>query len=160
MKRLVFFLPFFLVGLAFQMQAQPGCHTISLDGIWAFKADPLGMGLQSNGLQMFPSLTETITLPGSTDEAGKGIRTQGLSSIRLTRMFEYKGPAWYEKKVFIPEDWAGKEISLFLERVHWETKLWVNGAYVGRKESLSVPHIYTLGKFLYMYLGTSNLNMA
>lgn len=148
MKRLVFFLPFFLVGLAFQMQAQPGCHTISLDGIWAFKADPLGMGLQSNGLQMFPSLTETITLPGSTDEAGKGIRTQGLSSIRLTRMFEYKGPAWYEKKVFIPEDWAGKEISLFLERVHWETKLWVNGAYVGRKESLSVPHIYTLGKFL------------
>ena len=148
MKRLVFFLPFFLVGLAFQMQAQPGCHTISLDGIWAFKADPLGMGLQSNGLQMFPSLTETITLPGSTDEAGKGVRTQGLSSIRLTRMFEYKGPAWYEKKVFIPEDWAGKEISLFLERVHWETKLWVNGAYVGRKESLSVPHIYTLGKFL------------
>ena len=148
MKRLVFFLPFFLVGLAFQMQAQPGCHTISLDGIWAFKADPLGMGLQSNGLQMFPSLTETITLPGSTDEAGKGIRTQGLSSIRLTRMFEYKGPAWYEKKVFIPEDWAGKEISLFLERVHWETKLWVNGAYVGREESLSVPHIYTLGKFL------------
>lgn len=143
-----FFLPFFLVGLAFQMQAQPGCHTISLDGIWSFKADPLGMGLQSNGLQMFPSLTETITLPGSTDEAGKGIRTQGLSSIRLTRMFEYKGPAWYEKKVFIPEDWAGKEISLFLERVHWETKLWVNGAYVGREESLSVPHIYTLGKFL------------
>ena len=148
MKRLVFFLPFFLVGLAFQMQAQPGCHTISLDGIWSFKADPLGMGLQSNGLQMFPSLTETITLPGSTDEAGKGIRTQGLSSIRLTRMFEYKGPAWYEKKVFIPEDWAGKEISLFLERVHWETKLWVDGAYVGREESLSVPHIYTLGKFL------------
>ena len=148
MKRLVFFLPFFLVGLAFQMQAQPGCHTISLDGIWSFKADPLGMGLQSNGLQMFPSLTETITLPGSTDEAGKGIRTQGLSSIRLTRMFEYKGPAWYEKKVFIPEDWAGKEISLLLERVHWETKLWVNGAYVGREESLSVPHIYTLGKFL------------
>lgn len=148
MKRLVFFLPFFLVGLAFQMQAQPGCHTISLDGIWSFKADPLGMGLQSNGLQMFPSLTETITLPGSTDEAGKGIRTQGLSSIRLTRMFEYKGPAWYEKKVFIPEDWAGKEISLFLERVHWETKLWVNGAYVGREESLSVPHIYTLRKFL------------
>ena len=148
MTRLVFFLPFFLVGLAFQMQAQPGCHTISLDGIWSFKADPLGMGLQSNGLQMFPSLTETITLPGSTDEAGKGIRTQGLSSIRLTRMFEYKGPAWYEKKVFIPEDWAGKEISLLLERVHWETKLWVNGAYVGREESLSVPHIYTLGKFL------------
>lgn len=143
-----FFSSFFLVGLAFQIQAQPGCHTISLDGIWAFKADPLGMGLQSNGLQMFPSLTETITLPGSTDEAGKGIRTQGLSSIRLTRMFEYKGPAWYEKKVFIPEDWAGKEISLFLERVHWETKLWVNGAYVGREESLSVPHIYTLGKFL------------
>lgn len=148
MKRLVFFLPFFLVGLAFQMQAQPGYHTIPLDGIWSFKADPLGMGLQSNGLQMFPSLAETITLPGSTDEAGKGIRTQGLSSIRLTRMFEYKGPAWYEKKVFIPEDWAGKEISLFLERVHWETKLWVNGVYVGREESLSVPHVYMLGKFL------------
>lgn len=131
------------------VKSQPNCNVLPLDGIWSFKSDPLGMGLQSNGLQMFPSMSETITLPGTTDEAAKGMRTQGLSSIRLTRTFEYKGPAWYEKEVFIPEDWEGKEVTLFLERAHIESKLWVNGSYVGLNESLSVPHEFVIGKYLH-----------
>ncbi|MEA4937591.1 MAG: glycoside hydrolase family 2 [Paludibacter sp.] len=121
---------------------------IPLNGIWMFKTDPMGMGLQSNGLQMFTSITETITLPGSTDEAGKGLRTQSISSIRLTRTNEYKGPAWYEKEVFVPLEWKDKEVKLFLERVHWESKLWVNGKYAGSDESLSVPHVYPIEQLL------------
>ena len=72
---------------------------ISLHGIWSFKLDPFDTGVNSNGVQLLPQLPETITLPGSTDEGGKGIRTQGMTSIRLTRAFEYKGAAWYEKEI-------------------------------------------------------------
>ena len=35
----------------------------------------------------------------------------------------YKGVAWYRKEVNIPTDWNLQDISLFLERCHWETRL-------------------------------------
>jgi hypothetical protein len=119
-------------------------QTISLAGIWKFKLDPFATGISSNGVQMMPSLAESITLPGSTDEAGKGIRAQEMTSLRLTRLFEYKGAAWYEKEIFVPQDWENKELRLFLERAHWETALWVNGQPAGKQESLSVPHVYDI----------------
>lgn len=115
---------------------------ISLEGIWKFKLDPFYTGVSSNGVQLLPGLPEEITLPGSTDRAGKGYVTQGMTSIRLTRLFEYKGAAWYEKEIYVPAHWKGKEVELFLERAHWETSVWVNGKPAGRRESLSVPHTY------------------
>lgn len=117
---------------------------ISLAGIWKFKLDPFLDGISSNGVQILSGLPEEITLPGSTDQAGKGYKTQHMTSLRLTRMVEYKGPAWYEKEVYIPAEWAEKEIRLFLERVHWESQVWVNGKFLGRRESLSVPHVYRI----------------
>jgi len=117
---------------------------ISLEGIWKFKLDPFNTGVSSNGVQILPQLPEEITLPGSTDEAGKGFKTQGMTSLRLTRAFEYKGAAWYEKEIFIPKEWAEKEVHLFLERAHWQTQAWVNGNSVGKRESLSTPHVYDI----------------
>jgi hypothetical protein len=117
---------------------------LSLAGIWKFKTDPFFTGISSNGVQMMPQLPEEITLPGSTDQAGKGIKTQDMTSLRLTRMYEYKGAAWYEKEIFVPENWTNKQIHLFLERAHWETSVWVNGVAAGKRESLSVPHVYDI----------------
>jgi len=37
----------------------------------------------------------------------------------------YKGKAWYRKEIVIPSDWEGNDISLYLERCHWESRLWV-----------------------------------
>jgi hypothetical protein len=121
---------------------------IPLAGIWKFKLDPFFTGISSNGVQLMPQLPEEITLPGSTDQAGKGVKTQDMTSLRLTRMFEYKGAAWYEKEVFIPLAWKDKEVQLFLERAHWETAVWVNGRPAGKQESLSVPHVYLISPLL------------
>src|SRR5690606_40236606 len=68
--------------------------------------------------------------------------------------YEYKGVAWYEKEVFIPENWKDKEIELFLERTHWLTELWVNGKHAGKRESLSTPHRYLITPLL--KIGTNN----
>ena len=119
-------------------------NIIPLDGIWKFKLDPFLTSISSNGLQLLPRLPEEITLPGSTDQAGKGYRTSEMSPLRLTRLFEYKGAAWYEKEVFIPSSWKGREIRLFLERAHWETAVWINDQPVGKRQSLSVPHVYDI----------------
>lgn len=129
------------IHIAQSLQAQ---ETIPLAGIWKFKLDVFYKGIQSNGVQLLPDLPEEITLPGSTDQAGKGYRTQGMTSLRLTREFEYKGAAWYQKDVFIPETWKNKTIQLFLERAHWQTNCVVNGKDAGKRESLSVPHEYNI----------------
>lgn len=132
-------------------QGRPGQHqyeVLPMAGIWAFKPDPFETGVNANGVQLQPQLAETITLPGSTDVGGKGIKTQGMTSLRLTRAFEYKGIAWYEKEIFVPAEWKGKEIDLFLERAHWETTVWVNGKPAGRRESLSVPHVYNISSLI------------
>jgi hypothetical protein len=117
---------------------------VSLEGIWKFKLDPFYTGVSSNGVQLLPGLPEEITLPGSTDQAGKGFKTQGMTSLRLTRQFEYKGAAWYEKEVYVPASWKGQEMELFLERAHWETSVWINDKPAGRQESLSAPHTYMI----------------
>ena len=44
----------------------------------------------------------------------------------------------------IPADWSGQRITLFLERCHWFTTVWVDGQEVGKGESLSVPHVFDL----------------
>lgn len=123
-------------------------NALSLDGIWNFKLDPFETGINSNGVQLMPQLVETITLPGSTDKANKGIAAQGMTSLRLTRAFEYKGIAWYEKEIFVPAEWKGKDIELFLERAHWETRVWINNKPAGRRESLSTPHTYLISSLI------------
>jgi hypothetical protein len=124
-------------------------ESIPLDGIWSFKLDPMNVSIPVKGSDFTSRFPEEITLPGSTDQAGKGYKTQDMTSIRLTRMFEYCGAAWYEKSnVFIPENWKDKEIYLFFERAHWETKAWVNGYAAGREESLSVPHVYHITPYV------------
>jgi hypothetical protein len=121
---------------------------IPLQGIWKFKLDPFYTGISANGVQLLPGMPEEITLPGSTDQAGKGLVTQGMTSLRLTRLFEYKGAAWYEKEISVPAHWKGKEIELFLERAHWETSVWINDKPAGRRESLSVPHTYLISALI------------
>ena len=56
----------------------------------------------------------------------------------------YKGVAWYEKEVILPDSWDGKDIQLFLERCHWETRLWVDGREIGMRNALGAPHRYDL----------------
>jgi hypothetical protein len=119
-------------------------NVLSLAGIWNFKLDPMNEGITSQGSTLAKRLPDEITLPGSTDMAGKGYPAQGMTSLRLTRSFQYKGVAWYEKEIFIPDDWKDKDIKLFLERAHWKTSVWVNGHAAGSRESLSVPHVYDI----------------
>ena len=39
----------------------------------------------------------------------------------------YVGAAWYERSIRIPKSFTGKRLTLSLERVHWESRLFVNG---------------------------------
>ena len=114
---------------------------ISLAGEWSFSLDSTDFG--------------SIQLPGTTDDAGAGIPNQLEPSIQkpqvlhLTRKNSYVGPAWYSKEVDIPSGWKGKAIELKLERVIWQTSVWVDGKQVdGMQESLIAPHLYDLTEYM------------
>ena len=149
-------------------------QSIDLGGQWRFKLDPENQGV--NDAWFMKTLHNFIKLPGSVTENGYGdevttetdwiggivdrswftepkyekYRQPGNIKIPfwLTPLKHYKGPAWFQKEVTIPDSWQGKHITLFLERCHWETCLWVDENSVGSRNSLSAPHEYALSKWL------------
>jgi hypothetical protein len=126
---------------------------ISLAGTWSFAADPENLGISESWFSRSLG-SDTIELPGTTDDKKFGT-PHGLQPdlekkvLRtLARRHTYVGPAWYQKTVVIPQQWQGKTISLQLERVIWETQVWVNGQHAGMSDSLIAPHTYDLTGFL------------
>ncbi len=155
---------------AFPLGKSAGRDTIELAGNWSFKPDPQNVGEKERWFEQ--NLPDKITLPGSMAENGFGEQVSPATKwtgdivdrswftearfkkyrqpgnvkllFWLTPVRHYVGPAWYQKIVSIPENWAGKRIELILERCHWETQVWVDANMVGRQNSLSTPHEYDL----------------
>ncbi len=145
---------FYLLALVFTnippcaKAAESACQTINLAGEWRCKLD---VTRDFRIRKMFRHKLEfpyTAHLPGSLDENRLGIRTVGKNPWHLNREYEYVGPVIYQRDVDIPESWKGKEITLYLERCHWETKLYVDDIYFDMRESLSTPHVYDLSDLL------------
>ncbi len=57
----------------------------------------------------------------------------------------FTGAAWYQREIEIPAGWAGKHVSLTLERPHWKTVVWLDGREIGSNDANSVAHRYALG---------------
>ena len=60
---------------------------------------------------------------------------------RLSRVWYWKGPAWYQRRVTIPDAWKGKRITLILERTK-NTRVWVDKAFRGWEDTLSAPQYF------------------
>ena len=116
---------------------------LSVAGEWRFRMDPDNKGL-TEGWPADGISGDTVTLPGSMDENGKGIPNEKRHVEYLSRLYEYVGAAWYERDVTIPTEWAGKRVTLYLERVHWESRVWVDGKFLGTKDSLCTPQVHDL----------------
>ena len=146
----------FALGVCLMVHAIP-TDRIDLAGLWRFQLDPMGFGKTPGSELYLAKLTETITLPGSTDEGGKGVTNVVAHVDRLSRKFEYCGQAWYQREVVIPEEWKGKEVILSLERCHWETAVYVDGRHVATDERLSTPNRFVLTQQLTPGLHTITL---
>jgi hypothetical protein len=114
-----------------------------LAGRWRFRLNPTEMGREF-GAWFTTRLPAEIALPGTTDEAGVGLETTGFELGHLTRTFRFEGYAWYQRDIDIPAAWRGKRITLFLERAHWATTVWLDDVEIGTQNSLSTPHLHDL----------------
>lgn len=126
---------------------------INLAGKWTVSLDSANVGIKESwGGKLYKSF---IHLPGTTDDAKLGNKCtlkpalEKPQLLHLTRAYSYIGPAWYSKEINIPSDWNGKDYILHLERVLWDTQVWIDGIKVnGHEESLTTPHEYNLTPYL------------
>jgi hypothetical protein len=128
-------------------------ESLDLSGTWKFVLDPKDLGL-SAGPETW-NFPDTIQLPGSTAAQAKGdplkidLNLEKPAMQHLHQRFPYIGPAWYQREIAIPDAWEGKDFILTLERVLWQSCVWIDQKPVAAPQnSLSVPHRYDLTKFL------------
>lgn len=171
MKKILFLL---LIAAACTNQNPVVRDTMPLAGEWKFRIDSLDQGIDNSWYENLSE--ETVTLPGSMAENGKGdevsLKTPWTGDIVDQSYFTekkyekyrqpgnikipfwlkpvkyYKGAAWYQKEFEITAGWKEKRVLLFLERPHWETSVWVNGKNAGTENSLSAPHTYDITEFI------------
>ncbi|MBL7134713.1 MAG: beta-galactosidase, partial [Phycisphaerae bacterium] len=118
-----------------------GGVVFSLAGPWRFALDREGKG---EGEKWFSRrLDDTVKLPGTTDENHKGVLKDEQCIDRLSRVWYWKGKAWYQRDVTVPESWKGKHVTLLLERTK-HTTVWVDDISCGTQDSLSAPLIFDL----------------
>lgn len=150
--------------------------SIDLSGKWQFRMDPKNVGITEKWYEQ--TFDEDITLPASMPQALKGYDistdTKWVGSLYDSSYFynpymakyrkpgkdmklqffltpdkHYVGVAWYKKTVHIDEKETLPMYTLYLERPHITTDVWVNGEKIQHTHnSLSVPHKY----YLYGYL--------
>lgn len=113
-------------------------ETLDLSGTWQVSLDSM-------------ATFQSITLPGTTDAAGLGTPNslepalEKPQLLHLTRKHSFVGAAFYRRTVHIPRAMAHKPLTLTLERIIWQSRVWIDGAQLaGAEESLSTPHEYFL----------------
>jgi len=87
-----------------------------------------------------------IKLPGSLAEAKLGFKTEGSDFGVLTPEYRYIGVAKYHREINIPKEWKDKEITVFLERVLWESRVFIDNKEYTMQDGLGTAHIHKLGK--------------
>ena len=157
----------------FATQFAPASEMIQLAGEWRFALDRNDLG--TNESWFAKKLPNKIQLPGILQAQGYGddittktpwVTTLGdawwkIQPTKLREKFSqpgnvkvpflsqppkhYLGAAWYQRDVKIPANWTNKHFTLFLERAHWKTTVWLDEKEIGSDISLSTPHEYDFG---------------
>src|ERR1035437_9406793 len=95
-------------------------QTISLAGEWRFEIGG------TNAAAYARNLPGTIHLPGTMDDSGLGPKNTKPPTLEGPyRLYDYAGPAWYQRDIEIPAGWQGKLVTPFLERCRWVTPGWL-----------------------------------
>ena len=115
---------------------------IDLSGTWEFALDREGQ------VKPGDTMTESVQLPGTTDTNKKGdFIGKTEETTHLSRIWAYKGRAWYRRTVEIPANWKGKKVYLMLERTK-PSEIYVDGKSVGSSTDISTPQVFELSKWL------------
>ena len=118
---------------------------MNLQGPWQFCLDKEKQGLNAHYETM--DFDDTILLPTTVSEAGKGTPHDRTDTGHLTDPYEMEGYSWYRKAVSLPlkdiSELSGKHFELTLERTRI-SHVWVDGCFAGSFDSFVARHRYDL----------------
>jgi beta-glucuronidase len=113
------------------------CRSVfDLSGIWKFKVDSDKIGEQEKWFEGFESKLD-IAVPGSWNEM---LEEEGL--------LDYNGNGWFMTVAHIPKHFYDQEIWLRVGSADFNSKLWVNGNYVGENNGGYLPFEFNISKFV------------
>lgn len=121
---------------------------VDLSGTWGFQTDFMDFRRGSLDVRYMHRLQDTIVLPAITDDYQIGWKSPYCHIDRLTRKYEYMGPAWYQREIAFPKEWVGKRIFMYFERTHWLSSIFVDTKEVSKLDYISVPHCHELTDFV------------
>lgn len=117
-------------------------HSYSLAGEWKLFLD----GGKEYTSPVIP-YNDTINLPSTTAIARKGIENTNRETGFLTELYPFEGYAWYSHTAKINDDDLNGRLFITLERTRL-TKLWIDGKFVGERDSLTTEHIYEITDYV------------
>lgn len=102
-------------------------RVVSMDGMWKFHLDGQSVGEKEGWMDGLPGM-EMIPVPASFQDfyTDKDIR-------------EFTGDVWYEKDMFVPGEWEGKNIFVRFGAATHRAVVYVNGVRVTEHEGGFLP---------------------
>ncbi len=126
---------------------------IDLSGAWNYKLDYKDRGIEEKWY-----LTELsdkgFILPGTTASNNVGdnvvienkLTKEAVKSLRQEKRFI--GALWIQKTLNIGDFKEQECVYLYLERIIFKSSVWVDGEFIGDRDSLSVAHKYDITKYI------------
>ncbi len=143
-KYIYILITFLFIFSACQNQTERLRPRIDLSGEWQFSLDTENAGIREKWYAV--DLHDLVDLPGTTDSNQKGFLNADTTTLHLNRVYTYEGPAWYRKRVVIPEEFRDKRVVLVLERTK-PSKVWFNEHYIGESHLLQSPQEYDVSDY-------------
>ena len=128
------------------------CAVVALFAAFAAAADSV-KDLSGTWRVTGEGLSGVVRLPGTLADARLGRRmtaadwekdTARQSKGALTREYQYRGKAVYEREIDLTEEEARYPLELVMERVMLHSELAIDGETVGSCDSLAVEHVYPI----------------
>lgn len=132
-----------------------------LEGKWKLALDPEDKGLQEGWYKEVydDSKWDDFPLPSTWEKLGYN---QVFSSSPSPSWEPYNGYAFLRKRVIIPEDWAGKDLLLYIGAVDDFDWVYINGELIGHtgeetRNWWETSRIYTIPAKLIRFGGNNNI---
>lgn len=118
---------------------------IDLSGAWTLRLDAAKRGIEEGFFRQ--ELEDSICLPATTAQAGKGAPGTARETGYLTETYHFEGYAWFAKELELTEEQTGSVAVLKLERTRI-SHVWIDDRYVGKQDSFACAHCYDLTGYL------------
>ncbi|MDH3661222.1 MAG: glycoside hydrolase family 2 [Alphaproteobacteria bacterium] len=121
----------------------------SLNGRWAFTLDRFDTGLRQHWYRDCHLPIEGRTTPWDYDvENGETADVPSCWNFSQAQYFHYEGSAWYGRKFAFAPEGDGERVMLRVGAAHYDTKVFLNGKFLGNHYGGSTPFFVELTEHL------------